>query len=292
MFSFYWKEIAIVLAGVFAILGAISDVRDKRTKKITVWGRVFFTLTILSVIAGVYAQWTESAADEVRIKQAQADMLSVLQRTEKSIYELSRVLQPLDQLSVRLGLSPNCDDQRFKVFCEAAKSRGRAIVVPSSNSDVKTAFEITTVDWSAWPGARPLGSFWLQFFKDPNQAQQVLQGPSQAQHLTQPDLSLNLRDSPEHNATLKVIYQAPPETITFVISQSSLTPSVTTDRILSVVDIPGSTMTVSEPNGVLDNVTLTGVYLTTSHGQWISAGPMQPLNSRNGRLFVYRFPPK
>jgi hypothetical protein len=78
MFSAYWKEIAIVLAATFAIVGAIFDVRDKRTGRITAWGRVFFALTVLSMIGGFYAQWEQTTAEEQHISTAASTVFTFL----------------------------------------------------------------------------------------------------------------------------------------------------------------------------------------------------------------------
>ena len=78
-FASYWKEIAVVLAALFAIAGTVFEVKDKASHRITIWGRIFFGLTILSMIGGFYAQWEENARDALRNKQSQDDMLKVIE---------------------------------------------------------------------------------------------------------------------------------------------------------------------------------------------------------------------
>lgn len=70
-FSAYWKEIAIVLATGFTIVGTISEVRDRRTGSLTHWGRLFFGLTLLSMIGGFCAQWVDTINEE-KTKRANA----------------------------------------------------------------------------------------------------------------------------------------------------------------------------------------------------------------------------
>ena len=81
-FASYWKEIAVVLAALFAIAGTVFEVKDKASHRITIWGRIFFGLTILSMIGGFYAQWEENARDALRNKQSQDDMLKVIENID------------------------------------------------------------------------------------------------------------------------------------------------------------------------------------------------------------------
>jgi len=290
MFSFYWKEIAIVLAGVFAILGAISDVKDKRTKRITVWGRVFFTLTVLSVIAGVYAQWAESGADEARIKQAQSDMLRLLERTEKSVYDLSRLMQPIDRPRVTVILKPDCDVSDFKPFCDAVRVLAKKKAAQFHFSQ-QSSFTVENVDWSTWPEGRLFGSVYIGLFKDPNAATTFLNTTAGS---SGGDMSLNITVTPiqmgSQLPTASVDYNSSDETVSFVATQNSITPQINTDKIMSILDLPGSTMTIIELNKLFSQVTLTAVFIETAHGQSIQAFNLKPLTQNNKRVFSYQFP--
>ena len=121
-FSSYWKEVAVVLAALFAIASTVFEVKDKASHRITIWGRIFFGLTILSMIAGFYAQWEQNDKDATRTKQSQDDMLKIIQNTNRNVYDLSRILQPLGRSSIYLAFTPNCIE--VKEFCDAAIKEG------------------------------------------------------------------------------------------------------------------------------------------------------------------------
>jgi hypothetical protein len=103
-FASYWKEIAVVLAALFAIASTVFEVKDKASHRITIWGQIFFGLTILSMIGGFYAQWEENAREASRAKQSKDDMLKIIENTNRNVYDLSRILQPLGKSEIFLAL--------------------------------------------------------------------------------------------------------------------------------------------------------------------------------------------
>lgn len=298
-FSSYWKEIIVVLAGVFAIFGALSDVKDKRTGKFTIWGRVFFLLTFLSMLGGVYAQWLDNASEEKRNKDAQAGMLSLLQRTEKSVYDLSRLLQPIDKPSVTLFLIPDCNNKRFKDFCDSVKARGRQQAamwhLPPSEHD---SFTVTDVDWSSWPDSVLSTDVVMYFFKNADAAQKFISDgclicdSGGDMYLRVPVSSQKIN---RQEKTVSVDYETGTEDIVLLASSDSLTPNIHTDNILSVVDIPGSTIVFTEPTKLLNDVTISAAFIHTPRGQKIEADSPQPinvsgrLNVGETRIFIFHF---
>ncbi|MCU1314670.1 MAG: hypothetical protein JWM54_2427 [Acidobacteriaceae bacterium] len=302
-FSSYWKEIAIVLAGVFAMFGALSDVKDKRTGKFTIWGRVFFLLTFFSVLGGVYAQWLDSASEEKRNKDAQAIMLSLLQRTEKSVFDLSRLLQPIDKPRVTMFLKPDCSNARFAKFCASVIAEGRREIQrfgPMKGPDLGSSFQVSNVDWSSYPRGGLLGEVFLYFFKDANAAQKFIDDGCLScddggdMYLMVPIFS---RQYNAQMKTVSVVYSSRPEGIEFLAASNSVTPKIHNDNILSVVDIPGSTIVASESDKLLTDIAVTAVYIDTPRGQSVRAFELLPVNAmdkfnaddRKTRVFVYHF---
>jgi len=144
-FPSYWKEIAVFLAGTFAILSAIFEVRDKKTGRITAWGRSFFALTIFSMIGGIYAQWAENKSDAVRQDAAQRQMLTVMEKTQRSVFELSRLILPIDKAKLTIFLQPDCEKYSLE-FCHSvvAEARREADVLHLRGN---TSFTVRHVDW-------------------------------------------------------------------------------------------------------------------------------------------------
>jgi cytochrome c biogenesis protein CcdA len=136
-FASYWKEVAVVLAALFAIAGTVFEVRDKTSQRITVYGRIFFGLTFLSMIGGFYAQWEENAREVNRNKETQTDMLKLIENTNLNVYDLTRILQPLVKANIYLS---------FKATLARAERE--------TSIDHVASFSIPDVDWTKWPDNR------------------------------------------------------------------------------------------------------------------------------------------
>jgi hypothetical protein len=264
---------------------AISDVKDKRTGSITIWGRIFFALTILSVIGGVYAQWTDNATEEKRNRETQSSMLNLLQRTERSVYDLSRLLQPIDKPRVTFFLKPNCDDPKFKSFCESARSLGR---IQGRGFGKGTSFEVKNVDWSSYPGPLTKGVLYglaiIYFFKEESAAESFLKRdePNDGDGDMHLDLSVG-------NSDVTVEYRTGDEQIEFLASPGPVTPVIHNDKILSVVDIPGTTIIVTWP---FDELILTAIFIETARGQTLHAYNLKASKLSGGRIYIYHFAQK
>ncbi len=145
-FSSYWKEIAIALAALFAIAGTVFDVKDRTSHRLTIWGRIFFGLILLSMLGGFYSQWQENANDASRNKQYQDNILKVIENTNRSVLDMSRVLQPLGKSNVYLVFRPNCTE--LKEFCDAAIKEGER---EGWHDDNIFSYSLSDIVWSSWP---------------------------------------------------------------------------------------------------------------------------------------------
>jgi len=250
-FSSYWKEIAIVLAGLFAIGGVLSDVRDKRTKRITSWGKLFFGLTVLSVLGGVYAQWLDTEEDQNRNRDAQAKMLRLLEAT-------SRLLQPLDDVYVSMEFMVACDDPDATRFCDFAKANAK-----NATEDQSGSVTVPFVDWSLWPRAViPLlniripgeglsGAPVILFFKDKSDASRFVGDKCAIQANCEYSWDMLMKVALTSDFLSGAVnqwgQQSPPLTITYRPKSAELTISVVekifeqdrrTDKITSFADLP------------------------------------------------------
>jgi hypothetical protein len=147
----------------FAIAGTVFEVKDKASHRITIWGRVFFGLTLLSMIGGFYAQWDENAREALRTKQSQNDMIKVIENTNRNVYDLSRILQPLGKSEIYFMFKPNCIE--LKEFCDAALKKAEG----EMRADNVAAFSMPDVDWAKWPGEH-YEQISLLFFKNKDSA--------------------------------------------------------------------------------------------------------------------------
>jgi hypothetical protein len=242
-FASYWKEIAVVLAALFAIAGTVFDVKDKASNRITIWGRIFFGLTILSMIGGFYAQWEENVSEAARSKQSQDDMLKIVENTNRNVYDLSRILQPLGRSNVYLGFSPNCIE--VKEFCDAAIKEAKQ-EWPSDDPHI-SAFTVKDIDWSKWPDITNTPSISLRFYKDRDRAKKYLDGDCL---VCTSDMSFglyfNTSDITASNMPMSVMYLVDSGQLDILVVNNGISPNVNNDSMLSTIDLPGSTLFIQE----------------------------------------------
>jgi len=283
-FSAYWKEVAVVLAGLFAIGGLLSEAKDKITGKFTAWGRVFFTLTILSTMGGIYAQWSDSAEQEKRSKQAQVETLNLLERTQKSVYDLSRLLQPIEKVQVNLFYKLDCAAIKLKAFCSSVRSQAKVqerIEPPAIRG--RGVFSVRKVDWSKWPGGSTFFDFvTLYFFKNRNDADEFLKKQNAMDDDGDMSLELVLQPQPRlllnRGDDLSVEFDARNGDIEFMVIGSQITPKINDDKMLSAVDIPGATMVLMNRSPWLSSYLIPdSALLTTARGQTIETDSFEPI---------------
>lgn len=129
-FSSYWREISLIVAGVTAIAGVLFEVKDSE-KKITKYGRLFFLVTFLSLVCGLYAQWQTDSAEAKRSTEAQVEaadaqkrseateqnILTLLKKTDAAIASIERARRPIQTFAVKVRIRMRCNEIVFKKLC-------------------------------------------------------------------------------------------------------------------------------------------------------------------------------
>jgi hypothetical protein len=297
-FSSYWKEIAIVLAALFAVAGTIFDVQDKASHRITIWGRIFFGLTLLSVIGGFYAQWEENAREASRTKQSQDDMLKVIENTNRNVYDVARLLQPLGKSTIFLFFNPNCAE--VKEFCDAAMMEGKGLITtPKEDPRATPTYSVgLTNAWLKWPDRSGSADISLLFFKDPKLAQTFLNDrfcsdcdkPGDISFNVSFDISERYFEEQTSKPASVHLYEADNKGLTIMDMGKDIIPKINNDKILSTLDLPGSILLVSNPIGLLKKLVLTSITIQTDHGQTINIDNPTMIDVKNDTLFEYVFP--
>jgi hypothetical protein len=144
-FPSIWKTASIAVTGGFAVLGLLTEFKDKETKKITRWGYVSLTGILVSTVLGIAAQVLEIASDAQRsaensrralsiaentertlkntdqtienLRTILTETMMVTQKTDRTLNDAERLLTPLDEPSVTIGYAVPCREQRFQAFC-------------------------------------------------------------------------------------------------------------------------------------------------------------------------------
>jgi hypothetical protein len=289
-FASYWKEIAVVLAALFAITSTIFEVKDKASHRITIWGRIFFGLTILSMIGGFYAQWEQNARDALRSKQSQDDMLKVIENTNRNVHDMSRILQPLGRSNVYLAFTPNCIE--VKEFCDAAVKEGER-ESPTDKSFRISSFSIGSVDWSKWPNRTNIPTISLLFFKDQGQAKKFVESDCLG---CKSDMSFELFFDTSEIVPSKmpsVMYVIDIGQLYIGVGNNDITPNVNNDKLLSTIDLPGSTLIIrdsGDKTNLFKKLKLISITIHTDRGQTIDIENPTMVNAKDETLFEYVFP--
>jgi hypothetical protein len=284
-FASYWKEIAVVLAAVFAIAGTVFDVKDKASHRITIWGRLFFGLTILSMIGGFYAQWEENTREVSRNKQSQDDMLKLIENTNKNVYDISRVLQPLGKSDISLLFRPNC--MEVKEFCDTALTKAKS----ERYADNVALFSMPEVDWEKWPD-KTGELISVSLFKDRSKAQAYLEGNCTD---CREDILFDVpfyvgAGSSEQNRSVTAFYDVKSKQLFIVDNTKGVSPEVNSEKILSIVDLPGSTLIIRASGIIFKVLMLDSLTFRTDRGQTVDIEHPTKLNVKNETIFEYVFP--
>jgi hypothetical protein len=110
-----WKASSILLAGIFGIVGLLTDFRDRETRKITRWGYISLSGILLSSLGGGIVQIVESQSDA-------AKSLELARQSATIMKNLERILSPINGLSVELVSHDSCSGKENRHICDAIRS--------------------------------------------------------------------------------------------------------------------------------------------------------------------------
>jgi hypothetical protein len=274
-FSAYWKEISVVVTGLFAVLGLLWEAKDKASGRITNWGRVFLVLTILSIVGGLIAQFEENKNVDAKNKKEQQDMLSLLTKTEATIQYLSRVMQPIEKPSVSLFLSVDCLAKVYQTYCEDARKRGEALALKiHPNTTVEASFPIEP-DWSLWPQGLPFLIIRINVFKTEGSYNDYLRSECLSCD-SAGDLAINLFATKEN---ISVFYDTKTMALEFIVNRDDIKPKVHNANVASVPDLLGSTVAIW---GSLDHLRPAVMFIDTPRGQQMTVDNFESKTVHNG----------
>jgi hypothetical protein len=257
----HWKEISIVLSGVFAVLGLFWETKDKATGKITYWGRTFLTLTVVSIVGGLVAQMLEDSAERARSTAAQRDMLKLLT-------DINRLLQPVGQPDVFLLLKLDCELTEYEKFCEDARAKGQQHA-KERNLSTGSGFEVEGADWALFPSSDPeVMLIFALFFQSGEEIEAFLKNSGCANCVETGDMTLNLSGvSSAPKKTIEVAYRVGSEEIDLALRIKVLRPRLNNKKLLSIPDLALSTLMLYDPIKSFKGLTPTYFALTTGNGQ-------------------------
>jgi hypothetical protein len=299
-FPAYWKEASIVVAGVAAALSIFWEVKDKQTKKITGWGRIFLGITVVSMLGALFAQVLENKDSDARNKKAQDEALQLLTHTRQGILELSRLLQPLDQPTVTLFIDLSCGLPAYEAFCSSAQAQSDeafaahqkvasrlppgslgSSLPPGSSFGGGEKF-----DWSKWPNTiGPISFMHLHLFKTKKEFEQYADGQclncAEAGDFTLSTFVTSESFSPSFLVTTDKIW------VHFLAVFKEMKPSVKRTTIMSVPDLEGAVISIYDPL-FFEVLTPTTIFIDTPRGQRI-VGKFQVRETRGEKVYFAEF---
>ena len=258
-FATYWKEIAVVTGGAFALLSAAFDIRDRRTGKFTIWGRVFFVATILTMIGGFYAQWSEDRSAEQRAEQERGAETKLIAQTEKSVHEIARAMEPIETVNLDLRFEIKCDDPRMRRFCAIIRMKEKEYHKQGIFGDIP----YDTPPWNLWPDGRFVSNPDIQIYKSGDEiVRDILRsditridnGDTAFEFLCRSGLPFG-----RGGAFIHVIR----ERIIIACEIDNITPALNSNLVISAVDLPGSTIVVDDLRDEARPAILRSIIITT-----------------------------
>jgi hypothetical protein len=267
-----WKELSAIVAGLLAILAIVLDPRDDN-KKLTIAGRVILSLTIVSAVFSIVAQFRETAENEKKSASNQANMLALLERTQATVRDLSRSMQPIEKPTVNIGLDVNCSSERFRMFCDKAleqeKDAGNLNDKVGSSSEIAIQADILS-SLHLFLGED------LLFYRKRSDAEAILNAKC-ADCLNEGDLRMVLNgqiDGDKKNVTPR--YDGASKKLSFEIRGEGWV-TLNSEDFMSVPDFVGSTLVLRDYNKNLDGLVPSQIIIQTPRGQLIAFGEFQQL---------------
>ena len=104
--------------------------------------------------------------------------------------------------------------------------------------------------------------------------------------------SFDVSDRPalERGLSVEVFYQVDNEELFIGDHADAVIPRVNSDKILSTIDLPGTTLIVRAQSGLFEKLRLISITIQTERGQTINIENPNPVNWNNETAFEYMFP--
>jgi hypothetical protein len=122
------KFVSIALSGTFGILGLLTKYRDEN-EKITRWGRIALIGILVTTFVAAVSQGLEA-------RRSQESAKAETQKTQRLLHEISRTLQPLENLSVSLGISVSLENQDIRPYVERVQSKLEEMAVKHNQEEI------------------------------------------------------------------------------------------------------------------------------------------------------------
>ncbi len=266
-----WKASSILVTGAFGVLGLLKDFKDKKTNKVTRWGYVSLVGILLSTSLGFVAQLKESNDDAKKT-------LELAKTTNTTLRGIKRTLSPIGVPDLKVSFDIDCNRNRFKQMCTALRN---------ANEVAKDLKPLRVY----WPHTASLIAQ-VEIYANQTDAQDALKRELPG---IMADMGFEVKNAiwrTKKNIGKAGAQFAIPHDSGVQIRIEDKNPFVegTSGRIVSLEDLPGSSIIVSGRNNQLDGLTLAEVTVRLKDGQNITAfGPFQKIVYDTTTKFIGTF---
>ncbi len=125
-----WKAIAVILTGLFAILGFATEARDRLSKRLTVWGWVSVVGAIIASAGGVIVQIHDSNDEKHRRDQEDLATKAILGKLDQTLVRNSGILDEvlratslIQRISGSVSVNLNLSGPLLKSYSNSLKLR-------------------------------------------------------------------------------------------------------------------------------------------------------------------------
>jgi hypothetical protein len=278
-----WKAASIAFTGAFGLMGLLTENKNKKTGKLTTWGKVSLGGIVLSTILGVAAQLKENS-DEAQSREASASQtLELMKKTNSAVSDIQRLLSPFDISHLSLVFDGSCKEQKFAHFCTQAKNLKESGKWALGNV-ISTMADPTV--WKMWTEQNAVLPIHLDFFREPptpeTLARDIEDGDSDfsveviaTNYAKDKSLELNWSNG---KIQLAIFNYAP-------------YPFHATDKISSLIDLQGASLVVTELNNLLAVLTPTWINIETKQGRVLNIDTkrLERISVGNQTAYLYRF---
>ena len=280
-----WKAISIAFTGAFGVLALFTENKNKETGRLTTWGRISLAGIILSTSCGVVAQLKETSDENHRREATAIQTLALVTHTGETVTDIKRLMSPLDELTFSMAFRASCDDIYYSAFC--SNVRKMAPRWPKNRGTIGTMADKKV--WDLWPseGHNALLPLQLYFFRETPDLKTLASG-----NLDKADLRfLLVASNYAIDKSLEVNFDEDIKTLDIQFFSYKPLTSESRGKISSLLDLPGSTIILTELNNRLNGMTPTWFVIETKGGRRvdIDTAKMERITVHNQTAYRYEF---
>jgi len=245
------KLLGTLFAGAFGVLGLVTEYRDKRSKKITKWGRLALGGIVVSTVIAITSQAIETVLSKQDAKDTNDKLAEQLKVSNNTLNEVERSIFPIKNLIVGYSMEIPIQSQDFVRYQERVKAGIQHIDLVRGQGDNQFGVAIaggpgyTVIQLGPALLPRKDDGLVYALFQEQGLAVSLYRAPFDLNGYFQgdptkrrrPDLSFTVEPFALQPRTIEVTYTVPSGRLCFEVTQYAVAHWDGDDRIASVPDL-------------------------------------------------------